>query len=142
MSGLTQLPQEQRYQIVAPVKSGRRQKDSGAILGVDKSTISRKSRRNRGQRGYRPQQAHRPALERRINKVRRRIDDHVWSQVEVLLREEWSAEHEWIYQYVCWDKRSAAIHFAAYAVRRFVAGTSQRIAVEASRPVPRQPFTR
>ncbi|MCG6868859.1 MAG: hypothetical protein LJE91_09065 [Gammaproteobacteria bacterium] len=134
MSNHTQLPQEQRYQIVVPVKAGRRQKDSDAIVGVGKSTISRESRRNRGQRGYRPQQARRPALERRINKVCRRIDDHSWSQVEVLLREEWSAEHEWIHQYVYSDQRSAAIHFAACTVRRLVAGASRRMAVEAALP--------
>ena len=61
----TQLTQEQRYQIYALLKIEPSQTKIAAVLGVHKSTISRELQRNRGQRGYRPQQAHRFAQQRR-----------------------------------------------------------------------------
>ena len=61
----TQLTQEQRYQISAMKKIGHRQKEIAEELGVNKSTISRELRRNTGERGYRPKQAHEKALNRR-----------------------------------------------------------------------------
>ncbi|MEA3350554.1 MAG: helix-turn-helix domain-containing protein, partial [Chloroflexota bacterium] len=40
--------QEQRYQIYALLKSGQNKSDIAKVLGVDKSTISRELKRNRG----------------------------------------------------------------------------------------------
>lgn len=51
------------------------------------STISHQLRRNSGDRGYRPIQAHRKALERREDKVRFGISESAWQRVEQLLRE-------------------------------------------------------
>ena len=119
MRGYTQLTQEQRYQIYALKKAGLNQTEIAVIIGVDKGTISRELKRNSGLRGYRPQQAHALALDRRVNKVTPRIGDKTWQLIERLLREEWSPEqisgwlsaetqeaisHEWIYQYVFVDK--------------------------------------
>jgi IS30 family transposase len=116
----TQLTHEQRYQIKALMKIGHSQKEIAETIKVHKSTISRELSRNRGQRGYRPKQAHRMAMERRRNS-RRRIDDFAWVQVEKLIREDWSPEqvserlkkdhdlcisHKWIYQYILADKRA------------------------------------
>ena len=121
MMPYTQLTQEQRYQIQALMKAGKNQTEIADIIGVHKSTISRELRRNRGKRGYRPQQAHRRALERRLGKAQPRIEESVWHQVRKLIRKEWSPEqvagriameqgisisHEWIYQYIYADKRS------------------------------------
>ena len=53
-----QLAQEQRYQIYALKKAGHQQTEIANVVGVHKSTISRELRRTRGQRGYRPKQAH------------------------------------------------------------------------------------
>jgi IS30 family transposase len=61
----TQLTYEQRYQIKALMKIGHSQKENAETIKVNKSTISRELHRNRGQRGYRPKQAHRMAMERR-----------------------------------------------------------------------------
>jgi IS30 family transposase len=117
----TQLTQEERYQIYALKKAGHIQAEIAGIIGRDPGTISRELRRNRGLKGYRPQQAHSLALARRYDKARPRIDSKVWQLVEALIREEWSPEqvvgrvemeqgvsisHEWIYQYVYADKRS------------------------------------
>ena len=54
----TQLTQEQRYKISALLKTEHSQMDIAIVLGVHKSTISREVRRNCGNRGYRPKQAH------------------------------------------------------------------------------------
>jgi IS30 family transposase len=120
MKHYTQLTQEQRYQIYALMKAGLNQTQTAAIVGVDKSTIGRELRRNTGQRGYRPQQAHQFCLQRRQQKAQPRIASSTWRFVERLLREEWSPEqiahslrlhkhlsvsHEWIYQHVLADKQ-------------------------------------
>jgi IS30 family transposase len=59
-----QLTQEQRYQIYSFLKMGHQQIEIVGCIGVHKSTISRELRRNRGDRGCRPQQAHRNAISR------------------------------------------------------------------------------
>jgi IS30 family transposase len=121
MRGYTQLTQEERYQIYILKKAEYSLTAIAELLGRDKSTISRELRRNRGLKGYRPQQAHNLALARRYGKARPRISSPTWQQVEALIRAEWSPEqivnrveleqgvsisHEWIYQYVYADKRS------------------------------------
>lgn len=117
----TQLTQEERYQIYILKKAGNEQAEIAALLGRNKSTISRELKRNTGLKGYRPRQAHERALKRRAEKMASRIGAQAWQQVEDLIRQEWSPEqvtgrvakeqgvsisHEWIYQYVCADKRS------------------------------------
>jgi IS30 family transposase len=117
----TQLTQTQRYQIYALKKMGHNQTAIANCLGVNKSTISRELGRNRGQRGYRPKQAHRKALRRHREKAQPRIAAETWAIVEEKLRLDWSPEqisgwlkknqqdqvsHESIYQYVYADKRA------------------------------------
>lgn len=121
MKQYTQLTQEQRYQIYAYMKAGFNQTQTANFIGVDKSTLSRELRRNQGQRGYRPQQAHRLCLQRRQDKAKARIDSATWRLIRKLLREQWSPEqislwllqeadlqvsHETIYQYVLTDKQN------------------------------------
>ncbi len=120
MSHYTQLTREQRYQIYALMKAGLSQTAIAKIIGVHKSTMSREIRRNRGLRGYRPKQAHHFAQVRRAQVARPRISCETWSQVERLLRSDWSPEqisgwlvkefrvrvsHESIYQYILKNKR-------------------------------------
>jgi IS30 family transposase len=115
-----QLTQCQRYQIYALLKSDHNQTEIAGIIGVHKSTISRELKRNRGQRGYRPKQAHQKAKERR-KPNRKRIHPHTWTWIEEKICEDWSPEqislwlekykkapvsHEWIYQYIYADKRA------------------------------------
>jgi len=117
----TQLTQEERYQIYALKKAGHIQAEIAEIVGRDPGTISRELRRNRGLKGYRPQQAHNLALARRREKPQPRLGDEIWQRVEELIRDEWSPEqvvgrlemeqgvsisHEWIYQYIYADKHS------------------------------------
>jgi IS30 family transposase len=118
MRTYTELTQEQRYQIYALQKTGHSRAEMAEVIGVNKSTVSRELKRNRGGRGYRPQQAHRLALQRRQKAVPR-ITTEPWATVEKLLRQDWSPEqisgrlkkehkvylsHEWIYQYILKDK--------------------------------------
>ena len=73
MSGYTQLTQGQRYQAEALYKADHNQTMIANVLTVDKSTISRELRRNRGLRGYRPKQAHEKAMQRRHEKLKTHI---------------------------------------------------------------------
>jgi len=114
----TQLTKEQRYQIYALLKIGHSQAEIAGVIGSHKSTISRELRRNRGQKGYRPRQAHFKALNRHRHR-RIRILQETWDTIEAKLRLDWSPEqisgwlrknqiirvsHEWIYQHVLADK--------------------------------------
>jgi len=120
MRTYTQLTQEQRYQIYALLTAGHIQSEIACLIKVHKSTVSREVRRNRGLRGYRPQQAHEFAIGRRHN-PEARIGPATWLMVERLIRQEWSPEqisgwlkdncglqisHEWIYQYILLDKHA------------------------------------
>ena len=115
-----QLTQEQRYQIYALQKTDHTLSEIAEVIGVHKSSVSRELKRNRGQRGYRPQQAQEQTLRRREKSVPR-ITAAIWAVVENLLRRDWSPEqisgrlkkeqkvcisHEWIYQYVLKDKQA------------------------------------
>jgi IS30 family transposase len=116
----TQLTQEQRYQISVLKKMGHSQTEIAECVGVHKSTISRELRRNRGQRGYRPKQAHRKAQNRRARNSPQ-ISEKDWQIVEEKLKMDWSPEqissrlkrlgkvqisHESIYQHIYADKRA------------------------------------
>ena len=120
MRTYTQLTQAQRYQIYALMKMGHPQTQIANCIGVDKSTISRELRRNRGQRGYRPKQAHGLALSRR-KQGQSRIQSETWALIEAKICLDWSPEqisgwllkhyhiqvsHEWIYQYILSDKQA------------------------------------
>jgi len=120
MKSYHQLTQEQRYQIYALRKTKHSLSEIATVIAVHKSSVSRELKRNRGQRGYRPQQAHELALERRTIGLSR-IPGEIWAEVERLLRQDWSPEqisgrlkkeqkvclsHEWIYQYVLKDKQA------------------------------------
>lgn len=122
MKHYKQLTSEQRYQISGLKKAGWKQVRIAAEVGVDKSTISRELKRNKGKRGWRPKQAQRLRDERRqwcING--KRISHGGWLEVERLIRQDLSPEqvaarlelegalrisHESIYRHIYADKRS------------------------------------
>lgn len=115
-----QLTRAQRYQIYILLKAGHNQTEIAALVTCHKSTISRELRRNRGQKGYRDQQADYLARSRRWQSHRARISRQTWEWVELLLRQQWSPEqiagrlkleqqptvsHQWIYRYIYNDKQ-------------------------------------
>lgn len=140
----TQLTQEQRYQISALLKTEHTPTKIAAEIGVNKSTVSRELRRNRGKRGYRPKQAHRFAKQRRRKSAHNRISTEIWTQIDEKLRQDWSPEqvsgwlkrntdtavsHEWIYQHIYADKRSGGDlhkHLRCQKKRRKRAGNYDR----------------
>jgi IS30 family transposase len=121
MKQYKQLTSGQRYQIYGLKQSGLNQTQIAQKVGVDKSTISREFRRNKGQRGWRPKQAQLLRDERKqacINGKQFSLNE--WAVVERLIREDLSPEqaanrlelegelqisHETIYQHVYADKR-------------------------------------
>lgn len=126
MKPYTQLTQEQRYQIHAFLKAGFTQIHIANDLGVHPCTISREVKRNRGKRGYRPQQAHQKALNRRAIKPKLRMASTTWDLVDNLIKQDLSPEqvsgrllmeqnisisHEWIYLHIYQDKyRGGKLH--------------------------------
>ena len=140
----TQLTQEQRYQIYALLKTEHSQTKIATVIGVNKSTVNRELRRNRGQRGYRPKQAHRLAQQRRREAITRRISSETWAQIDEKIRQDWSPEqisgwlkkntdtavsHEWIYQHIYLDKRNGGDlhkHLRCQKKRRKRAGNYDR----------------
>ena len=138
-----QLTRTQRYQIYALRKTKHLLSEIAMVIGVHRSSVSRELKRNRGQRGYRPQQAQERAVKRRPKAVPR-ITTEVWMIVEHLLRQEWSPEQisgrlkkeqgirisdEWIYQYILADKRAGGDwykHLRCQKKRRKRYGTYDR----------------
>lgn len=138
-----QLTQAQRYQIYALRKMKHSLTEIAIVVGVDKSSVSRELKRNRGKRGYRPQQAHKLAVVRRQKTVPR-ITTEAWTIVDSLLKQDWSPEqisgrlkkeqdlrisHEWIYQPVLADKQTGGDlykHLRCQKQRRKRYGTYDR----------------
>lgn len=121
MKHYKQLTSEQRYQICGLKKAGLNQSRIADEVGVNKSTISREFRRNKGRRGWHPKQAEELRDERRkqcANAQRLSMSD--WTEVERLVRLDMSPEqaarrlalesvlqisHEAIYLHIYADKR-------------------------------------
>ena len=117
----THLTQDERYQIAILLKAGHQQNDIARVMNRHPSTISRELSRNRGQRGYRPKQAHEFSQARmRACENGPRVAAETWTVVEAKLAETWSPEqisghfkangqagvsHEAIYQRIYADKR-------------------------------------
>ncbi len=88
-----QLTEHQRYQMYALKKAGHDQQSIAATVSVSPSTISRELRRNQGQRGYRPGQAHHKALARRRDKAKAtKMTPVVIARIEADLCQQWSPE--------------------------------------------------
>lgn len=118
----THLTQSERYQIHIFKSAGHSPSQIATFMKRDKSTISRELRRNCGQRGWRPEQAHEMAVSRiQARQNGRRIDDATWDLVDACLAQYWSPEqisgylrvnkqasisHESIYLHIYADKRA------------------------------------
>jgi IS30 family transposase len=117
----TQMTEIERYQIKAYLTAGYTQKAIAYELNRTPSTISRELKRNKGLRGYRPQQAQRLANERKQRHSHLKIIDATWRIIVSLLKEDWSPEQingwlnhsgqqsvsiEWIDHYILTDKKA------------------------------------
>ncbi len=93
MKKYKQLTSGQRYQIYGLKQAGLKQGQIAEKVGVDKSTISREFRRNKGQRGWRPKQTQSLRDERKqacLNGKQFSTDE--WTEVERLIRADLSPE--------------------------------------------------
>lgn len=87
------VTQEDRLGIKAYLEAGLNQSAIADKLGFHKSTVSREVGRNRGGRGYRPQQAQRFTDERQEYRRRpRKMLPEMIERIEVKLRLKWSPE--------------------------------------------------
>jgi IS30 family transposase len=109
------LTQEQRYTINEQIKSGKPLQAIANDLGISRQSLWRELKRNKGQRGYHPMQAHRTALARR-SLPRSSMDGFGKAFITCKLMQHWSPEqisqgltalgwqnvpsHEWIYTFV------------------------------------------
>lgn len=121
MRTYTQLTRGKRYQIRALLKAGFSQSEMAPLLKVHKSTISREIRRNTGDKGYRPRQAHEKALERRYAAAKRiKMTPQMIELIEHYIAQDFSPEqvsgyldrehkikisYETIYKHIWSDKR-------------------------------------
>jgi len=92
------------------------------LIGISRSALYRELKRNTGQKGYRPKQAHQRAVGRRQNADKHiRFTDKIKQDVTELLRQDWSPEqisewlkannkpyvsHETIYQFIIADQKN------------------------------------
>ena len=89
----THLTQEERYQIYAYKKAGYGNAEIALMLDRHVSTIKRELRRNTGFKGYRPQQAHRFAMERHQLKPKSiKMTSEMQQHIRAHLALEWSPE--------------------------------------------------
>ena len=88
-----------------------------ALLGREKSCISRELRRNQGQRGHRSKQAHSLAQARQKACANGpRVEVKTWALVEAKLKETWSAQR--ISSYLLVNQQPRVSHESIYADKR------------------------
>lgn len=150
------LTEKERYQISALNKAGQSQVEIAELLGRSPATISRELRRNRGERGYRPKQAHRLASQRREVSAgnARRVSASDWLAIESKLRDDWSPEQvsgttglastETIYLHVYEDKRAGGdlhTHLRCQKKRRkrYGSGRDRRGQIPNRTPISERP---
>jgi len=113
---------ENRHTISALCKLGMSFREIAEETGFNETTISREIARNSGERGYRPEQAHKKSLERRAKSRRSRVvigdmkveveaklrDFHSPEQINGQLKKEGfeAPSHQAIYDYVARDRKA------------------------------------
>lgn len=116
------LSLEERHYIQLSMKNEQTLSEIAQALGCSTSTVSREVGRNKGQRGYRHQQANDMANERHATKCKAiKLTNEITTIIEDYIRQEWSPEqiagrlkadrvislhHETIYQYILADRKA------------------------------------
>ena len=112
-----QLTIEKRYQIYAYSKANWSQKDMAAELKVHRTTIYREMKRNKGLRGYRPQQATLMAQERKKNARKMiKMTPYLKFMVAQKICDDWSPE-----QISGYFKRHKTLSMSHQVIYTFVA---------------------
>ncbi|MDZ7314688.1 MAG: IS30 family transposase [candidate division KSB1 bacterium] len=88
-----QLTCGQRVEIYARLQTGRIYLEIAEPIGVNKSTVGREIKRNRGRKGYRFRQAHEKALSRRRGAGKKiRFTAEIKAEMIERLKNDWSPE--------------------------------------------------
>lgn len=121
--GYHHLTRDQRCQLYT-LKDRESINKIAIAIGVHRSTLYRELNRNKGERGYRYQQAHEKAMERRKDSVinKRKMTEKLIAKIKNKLLLQWSPEqisgwckrqnskenvsHETIYRYIWKDKKN------------------------------------
>jgi IS30 family transposase len=116
----TQLTEIERYQIWLGLSLGNTQTKIADCLNVHKSTISREIRRNSGQRGYQPRQAHQLSLARRKTDNAAKLSQDIWDAVDTLIRKDWSPQQasEWLKRNTLYSVSHESIYLHVYEDQR------------------------
>lgn len=150
------ITEVERYQIYAMLKAEQTNQQIAEALGRNPATISREIRRNRGQKGYRPRQAHQYAQTRQLNSASnvRCISVHSWQRIEQHISKDWSPEQvagrtglastESIYLHIYQDKAwggSLWRHLRCRKQRRkrYGSGRSRRGQISGRVPISQRP---
>lgn len=150
----THLTQHERYQIYVLKKAGHKQSEIARLINRSPATISRELARNRGLRGYRPQQAQRLAEARAVNSRNApQISADVWTEAQVCLRLQHSPEqiaaqlpvsHETLYRRVYADKREGGdlwlnLRCQKQRRKRYASGQQRRGTIPNRRSISERP---
>ncbi|WP_220017494.1 helix-turn-helix domain-containing protein [Candidatus Rhabdochlamydia oedothoracis] len=118
--GYHHLTYDQRCQIYILQARGDTSSSIANILKVHHSTISRELKRNKGQRGYRHQQAQEKAFLRKNSQPNKKMTPQIVTRIEEKIKLQWSpiqisgwlkrhgkehVSHETIYNHIWKDKR-------------------------------------
>lgn len=143
----THLTEYERYQIWALRHKGHTMAEIGKVIDRNKGSISRELRRNLGERGYRPKQAHGKAQQRCCEanaRNVRKIHSATWEKAQQMIRQEHSPEqvsgrlrlmqgglvsHETLYQRIYADKTNGGdlhTHLRCQKKRRKPYGSGQQ----------------
>ena len=89
----TRLTEDERYQIYEGIVHGISHRAIAKQLGRSHSTISREAIRNKGLRGYRPQQAQRLALQRQACKPKHtKLTPEIQAVITKNIQKDWRPE--------------------------------------------------
>ena len=88
--GYKHLTYEQRCQIFVLIERGDSVTKIANIIRVNKSTVSRELKRNRGNGGYCHEQAHKKAQKRRIHSPNQKMNLQLITIIEEKLKLDWS----------------------------------------------------
>ena len=129
MRRYTQLSEDERYTIYEEKHKGKTNTEIARILKRSPSTIGRELKRNKGLRGYRPNQANKKSQERRYRKSCE-ITEFGKAFIVYLIQQNWSPEqiskrlqkvgwedvpsYEWIYLYIYDLKKRQVIDLTVY----------------------------
>ena len=122
--GYKHLTYKQRCQIFVLIERGDSSPKIAVMIGVNRSTVSREIKRNRGKYGYHSEQAHEKAQNRRAHSPNKKMTSQMITNIEEKIKLDWSpvqisgrlkkqgeehVSYETIYKHIKRDKKNGGI---------------------------------